>query len=124
VVLDGSALLSLLLDEPGRDHVEPALDDACMSTVNLAEVYTCLVKDGHDLAGILARLDALPIQWVAFSDVHAAKAGELWHNTRQADLSLGDRACLALAIERGLPVLTADRVWDGLGLPVEVRLIR
>jgi ribonuclease VapC len=123
-VLDASALLVLLLDEPGRQSVEAALDDGCMSTVNLAEVYTRLVRDGHDLAGILARLDGLPIEWVAFSDVHAAKVGELWPSTSRAGLSLGDRACLALAIERGLPVLTADRVWAGLGLPVEVRLIR
>jgi ribonuclease VapC len=56
-VLDASALLSLLLDEPGGQSVEAALDDACMSTLNLAEIYTRLVRDGHDLAGILARLD-------------------------------------------------------------------
>ena len=123
-MLDASALLSLLLDEPGRENVEAALDHACISTVNLAEVYTRLVKDGHDLAGILARLDALPIEWVAFSDVHAAKVGELWRSTRQAGLSLGDRACLALAIERDLPVLTADSTWAGLGLPIDVQLIR
>jgi len=72
----------------------------------------------------MARLDALPIEWVAFSDVHAAKAGELWRNTRQAGLSLGDRACLALAIERDLPVLTADRAWAGLALPIDIHLIR
>jgi ribonuclease VapC len=123
-VLDASALLSLLLDEPGRERVEPAVDHACISTVNLAEVYTRLVKDGHDLAGILARLDALSIEWVAFSDVHAAKVGELWRSTRQAGLSLGARACLALAIERDLPVLTADRAWAGLALPIDIQLIR
>ncbi len=123
-MLDASALLSLLLDEPGRQHVEPAIDHACISTVNLAEVYRRLVRDGHDIAGILARLDALPIEWVAFSDVHAAKAGELWRSTRQAGLSLGDRACLALAIERALPVLTADRAWAGLALPIDIQLIR
>ncbi|MCE3250567.1 MAG: hypothetical protein K0R41_4392 [Geminicoccaceae bacterium] len=95
-----------------------------MSTVNLAEIYTRLVKDGHALPDTLARLDALPVQWVAFSEVHAAQAAELWRTTSRAGLSLGDRACLALAIERGLPVLTADRVWAELGLPVEVRLIR
>ncbi len=109
---------------PGRRYVEPLIEQACMSTVNLAETYTCLVRDDRPLAGILTRLDALPIEWVAFSDVHAAKVGELWRSTRRAGLSLGDRACLALAIERGLPVLTADRAWAGLGLPVEIRLIR
>jgi PIN domain nuclease of toxin-antitoxin system len=72
----------------------------------------------------MARLDPLPIEWVAFSDLHAAKAGELWRSTRQAGLSLGDCACLALAIERDLPVLTADPAWAGLGLPIDVQLIR
>ncbi len=105
---------------PAAARVEQVLEHACISTVNLAEVYTRLVKDGHDLAGIVARLDALPIEWVAFSDVHAAKAGELGRSTRQAGLSLGDRACLALAIERDLPVLTADRAWAGLALPIEI----
>jgi ribonuclease VapC len=123
-VLDASALLSLLLDEPGRQRVEQVLDYARVSTVNLAEVYTRLVRDGHELAGILARLDALPIEWVAFSDVHAAKVGELWRSTRQAGLSLGDRACIALAIERDLPVLTADRAWAGLALPIDIHLLR
>jgi ribonuclease VapC len=113
-----------LLDEPGRRRVEDELGRACMSTVNLAEVYTRLVRDGHDLAGVLTRLDGLPIELIPFTDLHAAKAAELWRSTRRAGLSLGDRACLALAIDRDLPVLTADRAWAGLALPIEIHFVR
>jgi ribonuclease VapC len=67
------------------------------------------------LAGVLARLDVLPPEGGAFSDVHAAQTGELRRSSRQAGLSLGDRACLARhGVE--LPVLTADRAWPGLKL--------
>jgi PIN domain nuclease of toxin-antitoxin system/ribosomal protein S18 acetylase RimI-like enzyme len=105
---------------PGRRYVDSLIEQACMSTDNLAETYTCIVRDDRPLAGILTRLDALPIEWVAFSDVHASKVGELWRSTRRAGLSLRDRACLAIAIERRLPLLATNRVWAGLGLPVEV----
>jgi ribonuclease VapC len=124
IVLDASALLALLFEEPGHERVAVAADGACVSTVNLAEALTRVVRGGQLVASVLERLEVYDIEWVPFSDFHAAEAAMLWPDTSRAGLSLGDRACLALAIERSLPVLTADRAWAGLGLPVEVVLIR
>jgi ribonuclease VapC len=124
VVLDASALLSVVFEERGYERVLPLLESACVSTVNLAEVFTRIVRDRRPIEDVVARFDRFSVEWVAFSEGHAAQAAELWPLTRGAGLSLGDRACLALAVERSLPVLTADRAWTGLGLPVEVVLIR
>jgi PIN domain nuclease of toxin-antitoxin system len=124
VVLDASALLAFLFGEPGHDRVQDSLDEACMSTVNLAEVLLRLARDEAPLELLGAHLARFDIEWVAFETIHAFQSATLWSVTRRAGLSLGDRACLALAIERGLPVLTADRIWAGLDLPIDVRLIR
>jgi PIN domain nuclease of toxin-antitoxin system len=124
MVLDASALLALLFEEPGFERVAFAADGACVSTVNLAETLTRFVRGGHLIAAVFDNLRIYEIEWVSFDEAQAVEAAMLFPETSRAGLSLGDRACLALAIERGLPVLTADRAWAGLGLPVEVRLIR
>jgi PIN domain nuclease of toxin-antitoxin system len=123
-VLDASALLALLFGELGHDRVAVAADHASVSTVNLAEVLTRFARDGYPVAAVLQRLETYAIEWVPFDDAHAAEVATLWPQTRRAGLSLADRACLALALDRGLPVLTADRAWAGLGLPLEIQLIR
>ena len=61
---------------------------------------------------------------VRFDRTAAYRAGLLRVATRQAGLSFGDRACLALAAERGVPALTADRRWSELALDIDVRLVR
>ena len=123
-VLDASALLALLFKEPGHGSVAEAADGALASTVNLAEVLARFVRDGHPVAAVVRELEIYAVEWVPCDHLQAAEVAALWPLTRHAGLSLADRACLALALDRDLPVLTADRVWTELGLPLDVRLIR
>ena len=95
-----------------------------MSTVNLSEVLGRLARDGRDPAVIAARLIDSPIEWVPLSFSHAARAAALVPVTQAAGLSLGDRACLALAAERGVTAITADRAWGDLDVGIAIELIR
>ena len=126
VAVDASALLALLLGEAGAELVRPALAEAAMSTVNLAEVVGHFARNGVARDEIMEVLAALPIDYVAPDVALAHDIGLLVPATRGAGLSLGDRACLALARRLGVPALTADRRWlDVAGAAaVEIRLIR
>lgn len=124
IALDASALLALLLEEPGHERVYAWMPDACMSTVNLAEVLSRLGRSGHDVGERERELRAVGIAIVPFTLDHARRVAELAPLTRAAGLSLGGRACLALALERGVPAATADRTWADLDLPVRVEIVR
>lgn len=124
LVLDASALLAASLGELGGERVEAVIPRSCISAVNLAEVMARLQRDGADLSIYLQELGQTGLEIVPFDLEQAALTAGLLPRTRPYGLSLGDRACLALAIGRGLPIVTADRVWAELGLPVDVRLIR
>lgn len=124
IALDASALLALLLEEPGHLRVKQWLPDTCMSTVSVAEVLSRLARDDQDPAAREHAMRAIGIEFVPFTLDQARVVAELVPLTRSAGLSLGDRACLALAIERGVPVATADRAWAGLELPVQVEVLR
>jgi ribonuclease VapC len=125
VVLDASAVLALLHEEPGSDRLTPELlSNATCSTVNLAEVQTKLVSQGGapDEAW---EVTLSPIrEAVAFTDEHARIAGSLVAQTRSLGLSLGDRACLALGLALEAPVYTADKSWKTLKLGVKIHVIR
>jgi PIN domain nuclease of toxin-antitoxin system len=124
IVLDASALLAYLFREEGHERVAEIIDDSCLSTVNLSEVIGRFVRDGHDGPTVLRRLAASPIKIVTFSAADASRAASLIPKTERLGLSLGDRACLALAMTRGIPAVTADRSWKRLALGVPVRVIR
>ena len=114
VVLDASALLAYLQDEPGGERVRAVLSQAVMSTVNWAEVIGKARDQGVSLGLALEPLSA----------VQAEIAGQLKERTRRYGLSLGDRACLALGSDRGETVCTADRAWLHPDCGVAVEAIR
>lgn len=129
-VLDSSALLAFLRGEPGANTVAGALRrGAIMSAVNLEEVLTKVADAGLDPATHLQGLMEAGIVPGSLAiipmDADAARASSsLRSATRRSGLSLGDRACLALARERGLPALTADRAWAGLVPGLKVVFLR
>ena len=125
-VLDASALLALLLGEPGVDKVKAALDGSVMSAVNLAEVVSHYAKLGAARQDIEAMLRPLPMRCIPLDAAPSYDAGMLRPITLEGGLSLGDRCCLALAKREGLPALTAERRWPLIAgaAGVTVELIR
>ena len=123
-VLDSSAILALFEKEQGWEKVRAALPDGVVSSLTLAEVVTRLTLRGGKPSEIAAAWDGLQFVVEPFDDARARIAGLLVDKTRPFRLSLADRACLALARELGLSVVTADRSWRKVQIGVEVVLIR
>ena len=123
-VLDASAVLALLGNERGADEVEAALGSAVMSAVNLAEVLTKLGDRGVTEAEQRVIRMSLDIEIRSFDESSAWRASSLRGGTKSRGLSIGDRACLALALEEGLPALTTDSAWSALDVGVDVRALR
>ena len=123
-VLDASALLALLNEEPGAEVVEEAIPGAVISTVNLSETVAKLAERGMPEAEIRVALGEIGFQVLPFDEELSYLTGMLRVSTRSAGLSFGDRACLALGRRLNLPVFTTDREWASLDVGVEVRLIR
>lgn len=123
-VVDASALLALLFGEPGAQVVADVVaDGATMSTVNFAEVATVLTRSGRDAEQVLDRVRA-HVELEPFTDTDALAVAALYSQVSAKGLSLGDRACLALAQRLGAPAVTAERSWADLAVDIPVHLIR
>jgi PIN domain nuclease of toxin-antitoxin system len=123
VVLDASALLVLLNAEPGSEQVAKAMPGAVISAVNLAEVVGKLSEAGLPEATLREALRVLSLDVRPFAEDDAYEAGLLRAPTRRAGLSLGDRACLALAARLKLPALTTDRAWKRVRTGAKMRVV-
>ncbi|HEX3919698.1 MAG TPA: type II toxin-antitoxin system VapC family toxin [Caulobacteraceae bacterium] len=123
-VLDASAVLARLHEEPGAEMVRAALPNACISSVNFAEVITKLIEEGLPFSQAEDLFDRLYCEVIDADKHRGAWAGALHEKTRRTGVSLGDRFCLQLAQELGVPVLTTDHLWKTLNIGVEVTLIR
>jgi ribonuclease VapC len=131
-VLDASALLAYLFDESGAAIVETwIVSGAYISQVNWIEVLSKLAEHGRDIDAVITTLeeggilgDALIVQ--PLDDAQMRMIARLRPVTRSAGLSLGDRACLALAHTLGSPAITCDHSWTAVAelVQVEVQLLR
>lgn len=120
-VFDASAVLAFLLGEPGGPTAARAMNGAYISSVNAAEVYTRLARLGVHPDETAEDLSDAGLSVLDATEPLARTAGEL---SDRPGLSIGDRFCIALAQSMALPVVTSDRIWDRLDLPVTVELIR
>ncbi len=123
-MLDSSALLAIAFGEDGAVAAQRALGGAVMSAVNVTEVITRLIDRGASPEQARRELSRFGLTVRPFDESLALAAGSLRAATRYLGLSLGDRACLALAIRERAPVVTADRAWAGLKLGIDVQVIR
>ena len=124
IVLDASALLAYLKDEPGVDSVRNLLPESVISTVNWAEVVQKAIVLEVDVDGMLEELQELGLQIKPFTIEDSEKTARLWAQTKKYGLSLGDRACLSLGSRLDARVLTSDRAWVSIELAVDIQLIR
>jgi ribonuclease VapC len=124
VVLDTSAIIAVIKGERGADRVRPFVPGAVVSAVTVAELASVLTRGGAPPEAVAEAIDDFQFAVEPFDRPRALAAGLLIAKTGRGGLSLGDRACIALAIELGLPAMTADHPWRDLDLGVEVQFIR
>lgn len=119
-ILDASAVLAVLQDEPGKDKVEAIFERSALGRVNATEVLTTLINKGSSFEDAVLALDSLELAIIEFDKAQAEKTAELRVATMHLGLSLGDRACLALAILQNVTAVTADQNWLKLHIcPIE-----
>ncbi|HVX13845.1 MAG TPA: type II toxin-antitoxin system VapC family toxin [Pirellulales bacterium] len=124
VVLDASALLALLFGEPGCEIVASRGNGAILSSVGYSETLAKMIDRSFELADAERIIGRLSLRIAAFDSEAAALAASFRRHTKQFGLSFADRACLALGLKTGFPVLTADQRWAEVPGQVKVELIR
>ena len=122
-VLDASAILASVLREDGWQRVD-SVERRCASSVNVAESASALTEKGFSFHAAQILVWSLRLHVIDFDEAQAMEAARLRPITRAFGLSLGDRACLALAAIRGLPVLTADHSWQEAAPHLTIKQIR
>lgn len=124
IILDASAIIAMLKDEPGAEIVADALPYAIVSTVSISEVYAVMIRSGIPEQKTSTILSDLIGQIDSFDYDQALLAASLKIQHKELGLSFGDCACLALAKIHHLPVMTADKIWGKLKIGIKINIIR
>lgn len=124
MIFDASALLAFLRSEPGGDTASRHLPDAMISAVNMAEVMAVLIRKGMPANDAQAALDGLELDIIPFDRDQAYRSARLLPITAALGLSLGDRACLALAQSHRQAALTAEKEWERIDADIKIVRIR
>lgn len=126
IVVDASVALMSLLGEAGHDASDLLLESqTCgMSTVNLSEVHARLLVHGMSNRVSRALIDTLELRELPFDRVAAELTASLRSETTRSGLGIADRACIATGLVFDALVVTADREWADLALPIDIEVIR
>lgn len=125
IVLDASAVIALVKNEPGAERVATSLHSSAMGTANWCEVAGKLIDAGKPIDTTLNLLESADVTFEDVTLLDAQLAATLRQHSWARHLSLGDRLCLALAHRLGATVLTSDRAWESVDLPgVQIELLR
>ena len=124
IVLDASALIALLKLEPGWEVVDRHFGASIISAVNFAETLSKYADYGGDIDEAIAMFTTTKLEIIPATPSQAVDASRLRMPTKPFGLSIGDRFCFALARERNLAVLTAEKIWDKVKVGVAVVRIR
>jgi ribonuclease VapC len=123
-VLDASAVLAFLREEPGQDVVERHLEEAAISIINFSEAAFVLARNGMPLPEVKRLLDNILQNRVDYDEEQMWIATDIYLKTRPFGLSFGDCACLALGSKLRVPVLTTEKTWLKANLDIAIELIR
>jgi ribonuclease VapC len=126
VVLDSSAVLAMVYGELGGTRVQAAIVSplfaVSISAVNWCEVLSKLgqkspIMTAEKLAAILPGVEV-----VSFGEAEAEQVATLAKSCPH--ISLGDRACLALASSLDAAAWTTDRIWAKLAVSATIEMLR
>ena len=125
-VMDASAILALTHGERGYDVVEEFIQtqECVISSVNIAEVGSKLVDNGLPEKDLSRILQQFQVGIIDFNAEQAIRSAALRMLTRSSGLSLGDRACFALAQLMDGCVVTTDRAWSDVETVLGVKVLQ
>ena len=124
IVFDSSALIMLFSKEPGYEKVRGYMRHAVISSINIAEVYEyCIQAQKLSKEDCRNLIDLTGIKIIDFCEEQALISSSIIEETKKHGLSLGDRACISLAMLKNYKILTCNKIWKKVKLDVKFIMV-